>query len=245
MPYANIRELAEDRIHGAAWLTRRAIEILQSLSADERRTATLEIAAAQPSMASLFNLANRVLVTGTLPNVSELEQAMNDAVSQSCMLLRNVNAVLTHSRSGTVERALSQLRCRVICTESQPGGEGLALANSLQAQGCEALCVRDGDVQSKLDECDAVLVGADAISPAVLVNKVGTSPIAAEAKRPFYVVCTLDKLIPRASAASDLFDETPLDLITAVISEQGPLTPGEVRRHIESFHVHPDLRHLL
>ena len=145
-----------------------------------------------------------------------------------------------YRRTSTVPATLSSDLRRIAA-----GSEGSDLAASLQAQGVEVLCIRDGDVQSKLDECDAVLVGADAISPAVLVNKVGTNRIAAEAKRPFYVAYTLDKLIPCATAAGDLFDETPLDLITAVITERGPLTPDEVRRHIESLQIHPDLRRLL
>jgi translation initiation factor 2B subunit (eIF-2B alpha/beta/delta family)/isopentenyldiphosphate isomerase len=101
-------------------------------------------------------------------------------------------------------------------------------------------------------DVDAVLVGSDAILPdAGVVNKVGTRGVALAADAadvPVFVVTARDKIsgtdefVPEsvdAVAVSDgdapvevvapLFDRTPADLVTAVLTEGGALSPDAVR----------------
>jgi translation initiation factor 2B subunit (eIF-2B alpha/beta/delta family)/ADP-ribose pyrophosphatase YjhB (NUDIX family) len=106
---------------------------------------------------------------------------------------------------------------------------------------------------------DAVLVGADAVLPdASVVNKVGTRAVglaaaADAADVPLLVVTARDKVGGRddldlervdASAVYDgdrevrvvapLFDRTPADLVTAVVTEDGPQSAAAVRDLAES-----------
>ena len=99
---------------------------------------------------------------------------------------------------------------------------------------------------------DAVLVGSDAVLPdASVVNKVGTRGVALAADAagvPVFVVTARDKIrgsdefVPESVAASEvyggdapvdvvapLFDRTPADFVTAVLTEDGPLPPEAVR----------------
>jgi translation initiation factor 2B subunit (eIF-2B alpha/beta/delta family) len=101
-------------------------------------------------------------------------------------------------------------------------------------------------------DVDAVLVGSDAVLPdASVVNKVGTRGVALAADAadvPVFVVTARDKIsgsdefVPEsvdATAVYDgdapldvvapLFDRTPADLVTAVLTEDGPLPPEAVR----------------
>ncbi|MFC5367549.1 NUDIX domain-containing protein [Salinirubrum litoreum] len=108
---------------------------------------------------------------------------------------------------------------------------------------------------------DAVLVGSDAVLPdASVVNKVGTRGIAlaaATADVPVFVVTARDKIsgtaefVPESADATDLydgdapldvvaplFDRTPAELVSAVLTEDGPLSPDAVRSVAED---HADL----
>ena len=99
---------------------------------------------------------------------------------------------------------------------------------------------------------DAVLVGSDAVLPdGSVVNKVGTRGVAlaaAAADVPVFVVTARDKIsgseefVPAAVEAgavydgdapldvvAPLFDRTPADLVTAVLTEDGSLSPEAVR----------------
>jgi translation initiation factor 2B subunit (eIF-2B alpha/beta/delta family) len=99
---------------------------------------------------------------------------------------------------------------------------------------------------------DAVLVGSDAVLPdASVVNKVGTRGVAlaaAAADVPVFVVTARDKIsgsdafVPEAVDAGEvydgdapvdvvapLFDRTPADLVAAVLTEDGALSPEAVR----------------
>lgn len=111
--------------------------------------------------------------------------------------------VLTLSLSGTVIEALLASRPaprRVVVCESQPGGEGAALAERLAAQGLDALLVPDAAVAWALERerVELVLVGADTVLPdGSVINKVGTHPAAlaaGEAGVPVLVVAASDKV---------------------------------------------------
>jgi len=161
--------------------------------------------------------------------------------------------VLTVSNSGSVMQALVAIRGRcslaVACTESRPALEGRRLAAQLAALEIPVTCYSDAAIGHALDDGDAVIVGADAIAPEWFLNKVGTRMLAAAAWQrglPVYVVAARDKfvsaalaerLVVREEATSEIwseppagvtvrnpyFERTPLDLVTAVISDIGVL----------------------
>ena len=123
------------------------------------------------------------------------------------------------------------------------------MAERLAAQGIPVTHYTDAGLGQALDDADAVVVGADAISPDGFLNKSGTQMLAAAAAQqgtPFYVCATRDKFLPSAIAArlmireespseiwstppagvtvrNRYFEMTPLDLVTAVISDLGVL----------------------
>ena len=166
--------------------------------------------------------------------------------------------LVTLSRSGSVRVVVDALRqqrpIRVSCSESRPAFEGRRLAASLAAAGVPVTCFSDAALAHALDAADAAIVGADAIGPEGFLNKSGTRMLAAAASQqgvPVYVVASRDKfvsrplaarLIIREGAAADVWDApppgvavrnpyfewTPLDVITAVISDAGVLGVGMV-----------------
>jgi translation initiation factor 2B subunit (eIF-2B alpha/beta/delta family) len=180
------------------------------------------LVAAQPSMAPMVNLANRVLwaLEGTttamearaavmaaleaMERVAEAAPAsMAGALLDSIRDLDQV-AILTHSRSSLLLRMLLAAhrggkRLSVICTESRPLREGRAMAQALAEAGVPVTLVVDAAGAAAVADADVVLVGADSVGADGLVNKMGTLGLALAAKaagRPLYACCTTDKLLP-------------------------------------------------
>ena len=166
--------------------------------------------------------------------------------------------VATLSYSGSVLAALNAIRTTrplaVSCSESRPALEGRRLAAELAAAGVPVTLFSDGAIAHALDTADAVMVGADAIAPSWFLNKSGTRMLAAAAAQhgvPVYVIASRDKfvtqrvaegLVLRRGDAAEIwaeppagvdvqnpyFESTPLDLVTAVISDVGILGTGMI-----------------
>lgn len=162
--------------------------------------------------------------------------------------------LLTHSRSSTVIDAISQSDARVTITESHPGDEGTLVAEQLAAQGHEVTLIADAATAHVLHDhdIDIVLFGADTILPdGSVLNKIGTRNIATAAQQagiPVYTVTSTDKITFEKTAQNETgdttelyngpepisvynprFDTTPPDLITAYITEQGPLEQDAIQ----------------
>jgi translation initiation factor 2B subunit (eIF-2B alpha/beta/delta family) len=158
----------------------------------------------------------------------------------------------------------------VVCTESRPACEGSRLAQALSTAGVSTWLVTDSLIFSLLRERRAgsmVLVGADAVTTGGVINKAGTSGLAVAAQRwgvPFHVLAGSEKFLPSKFAPrgaiqdkppeeilrsppkelriiNRYFDVTPLDSITAVISESGAIPPGNLARELEHLPLHPEL----
>jgi translation initiation factor 2B subunit (eIF-2B alpha/beta/delta family) len=132
--------------------------------------------------------------------------AAADAIAQHARPLLT-GTILTHSRSGTVERTLLQLAAdpaarlaSVVVTRSLPGGEGADLARALAAAGLPVTLVADAAVGLMAGQVDCVVLGADSLrADGALVNKVGSYPLALAARaanRPVYVLSETLKIAP-------------------------------------------------
>jgi translation initiation factor 2B subunit (eIF-2B alpha/beta/delta family) len=187
---------------------------------------------------------------------SEAAEAALDADAEAAARAaeRCGDAVATLSRSGTVLAALREAGASVLIGESRPAREGTDVAATLASEGLDVTLTTDAALASELGDrdVDAVLVGADAVlADGSVVNKVGTRGLALAAARedvPVYVVAAADKVRPdetvhgESGDAADLydgdapvtvsnpiFDRTPADLVSGVITERGILDADGVR----------------
>jgi translation initiation factor 2B subunit (eIF-2B alpha/beta/delta family) len=234
---AKIASIAADRTHGASYLAARAAETLLDAGPDIVDAARA-IASAQPAMAALRSLAERVLSEPARAEAicrEALERGMaaqQAAAERASHLILNGGTVLTHSRSATVELAFDFARrtgksFRVIATESLPLGEGAELARSLEEQSIPVTRIADAAVYRYMAEADVVLVGADTVTPAHVINKIGTSLVALAAREhqiAMYVVCTTDKRVSvETPVESEYFESTPRTLMSGIVTEEGML----------------------
>jgi translation initiation factor eIF-2B subunit delta len=161
--------------------------------------------------------------------------------------------IVTHSSSSSVASALARVQRRVervVCTASIPGGEGRTLARRLERDGFDASVVPDAAVARACEEADLALVGADAVTDAGVVNKVGTTPLALAARHAgigCYPIACSAKLIPRRlwqRVHAPQYEETPFELFDAVVTERGPQRPGSIRRALERVRIPAELMRL-
>lgn len=149
------------------------------------------------------------------------------------------------------EAARRGKRFKVLVTESRPNNDGLVTAVELSKEGVDVAVSIDACIAELIRQADLMMVGAEAIMPdGSAVCKIGTYPAALVAKSfgvPVYV--TVDTLkfnvtalsglslkvdpIRRSDVTADgsatvvghLFDHTPPELLRAIVSERGILSP--------------------
>jgi len=195
-------------------------------------------------MGSLWRVFDAALAGRTalarLQGKIEGEAAAVASAAAGWALPRRNARVLTHSSSSivlaTLEHAGPSRIASVECTASLPGGEGRALAARLRRMGFAARAIHDAALARACAEANVVLVGADAITPASLINKTGTMPLALTAREtgvPCYALSGSTKMVPawiwnpqRAPA----YDATPLEIFDAVVTERGPMRTAGLRR---------------
>ena len=166
--------------------------------------------------------------------------------------------VVTISFSSSVVVVLEAIRgvrpLYVSCSESHPALEGRRLAAHLASTSVPVTYFGDAAIGHALIGADAVIVGADAVAPSWFLNKSSTRMLAAAAAEqgvPVYVAATRDKFVSQEVSArlvirngnpgevwadppsgvdvrNPYFESTPLDLVTALISDLGILGTGMV-----------------
>jgi len=157
---------------------------------------------------------------------------------------------------------------QVYCSEGRPALEGQALASELAWAEINVTLGVDMALFGWLGAVRALVVGADSLSADGLVNKIGTAALmsaAAERDLPRIVLCTSAKLLPgdyvlqqglrsgdpeeimpvsskRLTVRNAYFDITPLDLLSAVITERGPLQHAGLLEELSALRTYPGLR---
>ena len=208
-----------------------------------------EAEAARQTTTSLDNYRERLAILAQKAQ-TDAEAAAEDASRNSVPILPEEGHVLTHSYSSTVRRALElavkgKRKLTVYVIESNPGLEGKQLAKDLIDIGVPVKLIADSALDSIISDIDMVMVGADSVlANGSVVNKIGTSKIASAAKEeaiPLCVVCESAKfsaanfLGEQIEIAETLFDLTPVDNISKVVTESGPIEPREVEREIRKM----------
>jgi ribose 1,5-bisphosphate isomerase len=153
---------------------------------------------------------------------------------------------MTHSASATVREALLHTPpTRVICTVSEPVEEGRAFAEELRSQGLNVDLVEDADGPAALAGANLFLVGADTVFiGGTICNKIGTTALAEAAQErsvPTVVACEIFKLAPIDAASAPepseaertLFELTPAELISEIVTEEGAITTDWVAALVE------------
>jgi len=217
--------IANDRVHGATELALRGLRAVGPLRGEARRRGLRALAALHPSMGVFPHLAALLLKGQATARslAAALELATGNSARRAARALRPFRKVLTHSASQACRQTLitwgSEGR-EVVVTESRPGLEGVGLARELATAGLRVTLITEAQIGLFLPRCDALLVGADAITDDNrLINKAGTwlAVLAArEAGVPAYAVAQTCKIAPPGWPTVLAPQEPPLDCARGV-----------------------------
>ncbi len=247
-----VETIRSDAVHGAAYLSLRALEVLRDRggvlaergapayeAAEELRALARALCGARPAMAVVRNRLNRVMHAcredGRPEAVEEAAQrAVGQAVEADAEAARRAagyvagRRVLTLSRSGTLLEALLQADPppEVYVAVSEPGREGIGVAETLDRAGLAVTLFPDAALAAVVEaqRVDVVLVGADTVLPdGSVFNKVGTHVAALAART---------RLLPfYAAAASDKVTTDP----DAVLAPNETATSYAGTERVETF----------
>jgi Initiation factor 2 subunit family len=250
--WSEVREAAADLRSGAAEIALRAAEALAALPASDLEGAVRALAAGHPSMAPVWRLGTVALGAGdhreAAVRFARGLLAERDGVARRAAMLLPVPRVVTHSYSSTVVAAVAAAGTKVVCATSEPGGHGRETARRLQEMGVEAAVVKDHVALAAAASGIPVVTGADAVGSGGVVNEVGTRSLARASRGgggTYMVLAGTSKLLAVDLPASHPFERTPLDDVSVVVTEEGPLRPGEVLPAAGRFTLHPVLAALL
>jgi translation initiation factor 2B subunit (eIF-2B alpha/beta/delta family) len=249
-------------------MARRAVETLIELSEMEvssseellerLRNAARQLAGCRPGVGAVAGAVGRVLAAAGHEShldvddlrrvVQEEARALDDArrraaASITIQLRERLDGatVITHSASGTVREAFQQTRpARIICTVSEPVGEGREFADEWRSAGYDVELVDDEKAPARVADTSLLLIGADTVfRDGTICNKVGTIPLAkaaADAGVPTIVAAEVIKVAPVpgsqapefADIERSLFELVPPELISEVVTEEGTFTPDNI-----------------
>src|SRR3954470_23149248 len=258
-----VAQIAADHHSGASELVDQVLSVLTDAfaSGTPLRPLAVSLVNAQPAMAPVWNAVRAALLAGASAEferyVEQVRRAPRSLVRHAAGLLLTGSsaplALVTISFSATVALLLDALvvaqPLHVASADGLPGLEGRRMTTRLSAAGIPVSHFTDAGLGHALDAADAVVLGADAVTPDWFLNKSGTRMLAAAAAQqgiPVYVLATRDKFLSGGAAAllevreespvevwpappagvtvrNPYFERTTLDLVSAVISEVGVL----------------------
>ncbi len=221
-----VETVEEDREHGSAYLSIRALEVLRDEGAlavagrsdggwDAREAVARDLVAARPSMPVVTNRIDRAMANASEEATpAAIEENSHEGIELALAADRDAGTlaaerasgqrIATLSRSGTVESTLQEAGPEaVLVAESRPGGEGVGVAERLSGDlDAPVTLTSDAALAHQLSswDADALLVGADAVLPdGCVVNKVGTRSAAIASSYEgidVVVVAASDKITP-------------------------------------------------
>ncbi len=195
----------------------------------------------------------------------------NDRIASHALnLLPDRAFIATTSRSGTVLAVLKAARGngklrRVLISESRPANEGMLSTAEFSEAGIPVVYTSDAALPGFIDQADAVVVGGDAFCPAGFVNKAGTYPLALSANRhgkPVIACIGTEKVVPfnipehylreeptvlwdtsrlSVQVINRVFEYTPLDLITHLVTEDGVTSGADIPEVFAKLEINPYL----
>jgi initiation factor 2B subunit 1/2 family protein len=233
----------------AAEIARVAAEALIRLPGDRVTEGVRLLLLAHPSMGPIWRLGSAVLAASNAASGAREFVSLFEADPHAVDAMRTAlpETILTISHSSSVVELVRRARpLRVLCMRSDPGGEGVRMAKAISTWTEAALL--DDDVAVQDVPAQAIVVGADAVTPRGVINKVKTAALAKAARSkgvPSYAIAGETKFVGADLPATGSFEATPLELFTAIAAPAGLLSPHQARDHAWSRPLHPQLRPFL
>ena len=269
-----VEAIADDHRSGATTITGQVIDLLLDAHAVGANPVAVagRVCRAHPGMALVWHAAAMALRDDGVGHLERMKTRLARAPVAIARLFSDLVTtghpdhepltLATVSASGTVKACLERVAActtlHVICGEGRPVYEGRGLAAHLAGRGIRTTLCTDAAlaavVSAATPSVDAVLVGADAVTPRVVVNKCGTQALvagAADLGVPAYVVAVRDAFVDGEAATllspvegpgaevwehppagvrvvNPYFESVPVEMFAAFVTEAGAIGSGLV-----------------
>jgi translation initiation factor 2B subunit (eIF-2B alpha/beta/delta family) len=246
--WPTLSNIAADRESGAAQIARAAAEALKGVTTPELDAAIRLLLVSHPAMAPLWRLASDVIsASDPVRGANDfLLRLQSDDVAATALAHVLPASILTISFSSSVIETVRQASVELLlCMRSEPGGEGERMAVAARPTASRVI---EDDEAIRVVPAEAVVVGADAVTPSGVVNKVKTEALAAAARKmgvPCYVVAGHTKFVEADLSVEAPFERVPLELFSAIATSNGLLSPAEAAERATRARLHPNLSPLL
>jgi hypothetical protein len=248
-PWTILRRAAADLSSGAAEIAREAAEAVRAVPPGRVLDAVALLVRGHPSMAPLWRLASDAL-SARVPTAGAdafLDRLAGDGRASDVVARALPDTVLAISYSSSIAAVIERRRpSRTICMRSDPGGEGERLAELVSPWTRAEVIDDDHGIESV--PAEAVLTGADAVTPEAILNKVKTRALAEAAALkgvPCYAAAGRTKLVDRPLPVSAPFESVPIDLFVGIGLPEGLHSPPEAAAEARAAALHPALLPLL
>jgi translation initiation factor eIF-2B subunit delta len=276
-------DIERDNVSGSVKMARKTATLLKEAAqvADATgrpmgefvRTWGEAAAKAHPFMALVRTVGREAATADTADDLGyRMDRLLWDLDNSNARIAENMarlfpegGTFMTNSFSATVYAALGSLveggrDVRAIVVESRPAREGVQLARALGELGIASTLIVDAGVASFVKRANAVLVGGDAVTGSVFVNKLGTLPMVLSARSygvPVYLLASTNKLLPEeevpetennrapeevesssmegVTVENIYFERVPLELINGAVTEDGVLSPEEIATRVRAL----------
>lgn len=147
----------------------------------------------EPALQNALRFAEKSSIENALNHFSNAQQFIN---YYTLKIISNNSKIMTHCHSNTIEQALisahkSGKKFAVMNLEARPLMQGHITAKRLAKQGIPVTMSVDSAMDSLIERCDFIILGADAVINKGVINKIGSraiSELAHTHKKPVYII---------------------------------------------------------
>lgn len=220
-----VADIKSIKIQGARNVARAALRAYSLIPTEKSIKTLLASRPTEPMMAHVLRMARSTSEEKIASHFDSAQQKINAAAFR---LIRNKSIVLTHCHSTNVLGALiyshkKGKKFQVYLTESRPLFQGRKTAADLRKAGIRATMFVDSAINLALsgkEKAGMVFIGADALLPGGIINKIGSGTIARIArdeKTPLYIIAdswkfTKAKVPIEQRPLNEVWDHAPKNL---------------------------------
>ena len=256
------RDIKSVKIQGARNIARKALEAYHAIPTKKSKRKLISLRPTEPMMENVLDLAEKQSYEKIVAHFDDAQEKINKNIFK---LIKNNSVVFTHCHSTNVTNALIYAKKKgkkfqVYNTETRPLFQGRKTAKELKKNKIKVTMFVDSAVGVALSKeqgtkkVNLILLGADAITPKGVVNKIGSEVIAQIAKNqkiPIYIVAdswkfTRAKVPLENRKLNEIWDRAPKNIkiknpafefierkyLSGIVSEHGTKSFGDFLRKI-------------
>lgn len=227
-------------------------EMFPSIPENDLGRTLRKILKSHGSMAAVINRINRLCLEKEgldLPRFQDMSGAIHREFWEThCRKQKWITISMSSAVIACLQKSPRPLHIKVGI--SYPHREGIITRNKLPDIH-QVLVYEDNKLSSEVENCDAVILGADRVSKDGIVNKSGSLPLALAARyfrKPLYIITSGEKFLPpdlcrfyrskvvqRKSRLVHYFETVPRRLITEIYftSDHAPLPLSNILKNME------------